>query len=89
MALHKRVRRDYGGKLSVSIKYQNLHFFKEGMILLCQSILEMRRIRLNSLYNRFKCSSEPWKEIFDRRFWSNFFVLSKTVRALHPRKEKS
>ena len=27
-----------------SIKYQNLHSFKEGLILLCQSILETRRI---------------------------------------------
>ena len=41
---HKLVRRNYSGKLSVSIKYQNLHFFKEGMIHLCQSILETRRI---------------------------------------------
>ena len=44
MALHKLARRNYGGKLSVSIKYQNLHSFKEGMILVCQSILETRRI---------------------------------------------
>ena len=28
----------------MSIKYENLHSFKEGMILLCQSILETRRI---------------------------------------------
>ena len=41
---HKLVRRNYSGKLSVSIKYQNLHFFKEGMIHFCQSILETRRI---------------------------------------------
>ena len=26
------------------IKYQDLHSFKEGLILLCQSILEMRRV---------------------------------------------
>ena len=44
MALRKLVRRNYGGKLPVSIKYQNLHFFKERLILLCQSILETRRI---------------------------------------------
>ena len=44
MALHKLVRRSYGGKLRVSNKYQNLHSFKEGVILLCQSILEMRRV---------------------------------------------
>ena len=44
MALRKLEMRNYGGKLPVSIKYQNLHSFKEGLILLCQSILETRRI---------------------------------------------
>ena len=44
MALCKLERKNYGGKLLVSIKYQNLHPFNEGLILLCQSILEMRRI---------------------------------------------
>ena len=44
MVLCKVVRRNYGGKLLVSIKYQNLHSFKERVILLCQSILKMRRI---------------------------------------------
>ena len=44
MALPKLVRRNYGGKLPVSIEYQNFHSFKEGFILLCQSILETRRI---------------------------------------------
>ena len=44
MVLRKLVRRNYGGKLPVSIKYQNLHTFKEGLILLCQGILETRRI---------------------------------------------
>ena len=44
MALHKLVRRNYGGKLPVSIKYQNLHSFKEGVILLCQSTVKTRRI---------------------------------------------
>ena len=44
MALRELERRNYGGKWPVSIKYQNLHSFKEGLILLCQSILEMRRI---------------------------------------------
>ena len=44
MALRKLERRNYGGKSPVSIKYQNLHSFKEGVILLCQSILETRRI---------------------------------------------
>ena len=44
MALHKLERRNYGRKLPVSIKYQNLHTFKEGLILLCQSVLKTRRI---------------------------------------------
>ena len=43
MVQHKHVRKNYGGKLLVSIKYQNLHY-KEGMIVLCQSMLETRRI---------------------------------------------
>ena len=44
MALHKLERRNYGRKLPVSIKYQDLHTFKEGLILSCQNILETRRI---------------------------------------------
>ena len=43
MALHKFDRRNYGGKLLVGIKSQNLHSFREGLILLRQSILETRR----------------------------------------------
>ena len=44
MALHKLEKRNYGRKWPVSIKYQNLHSFKEQLILLCQRILETRRI---------------------------------------------
>ena len=44
MVLHTLERRNYGVKRPVNIKYQNLHSFKEGLILLCQSILETRRI---------------------------------------------
>ena len=44
MALHKLKRRNYGRKWLVSFKYQNLHSFKEWLILLCQSILETRKI---------------------------------------------
>ena len=44
MVLGKLEMRNYAGKWSVSIKYQNLHSFKEGLILICQSILETRRI---------------------------------------------
>ena len=44
MVLRKLESRNYGGKWLVSIKYQNLHSFKEGLNLLCQGILETRRI---------------------------------------------
>ena len=49
MALSKLERRNYGKKWPVSIKYlnikyQNIHSFKEGFILKCQSIVEMKRI---------------------------------------------
>ena len=44
MALRKLERRNYGEKSPVSIKYQKLHSLKEGVILLCQSTLETRRI---------------------------------------------
>ena len=47
MVLHKLERINYGGKWLVSIKYQNLHSFKEGLILLCQSILETRITHLH------------------------------------------
>ena len=43
MALRKLERRNYSGMWLASIKYQNLHSFKVGLILLCQSILETRR----------------------------------------------
>ena len=44
MALYKLVRSNYGGKSPVSMKYQNVHSFKERMILLCQGILETKTI---------------------------------------------
>ena len=44
MALHQLVRSNYGWKSLVSIKYENLHSFKEVVIILCQSIPETRRI---------------------------------------------
>ena len=40
MAPRTPVRRNYSENLSASIKCHNLHSFKEGMILLCQSILK-------------------------------------------------
>ena len=36
MALRKLERRNYGEKWPVSIKYQNLHSFKEGLILMSE-----------------------------------------------------
>ena len=44
MALHILTGRSYGGKLPVSIKCHDIHSFKEGVILLCQSILETKQI---------------------------------------------
>ena len=44
MVPQRLVMRNYAGKLPVRIKYQNLLSFKEGMIHLCQSILETRQM---------------------------------------------
>ena len=38
------LRRNYGGMSPVSIKCHNNHSFKEGWILLCQNILEIRQM---------------------------------------------
>ena len=79
MALRKLERRNYGRKWPVSIKYQNLHSFKEGLILLCQNILETRRIThlhgcdhfkisLMSQVPCFKADDKRYPKIFSR--WS-------------------
>ena len=44
MAVGILARKNYGRKWPVSIKCHNLHCFKDGVILWCQSILETRRI---------------------------------------------
>ena len=44
MVKDKLERINYGRKWLVSNKHQNLHFLKEGLILLCQSILGKGRI---------------------------------------------
>ena len=44
MTLHKLVMSNYDEKSPVSMKYENLHSFKEGVILQRQSVLETRRI---------------------------------------------
>ena len=77
MALCKLERRNYGGKWPVSIKYQDLHTFKEGLILLCQSILETRRIthlhgsahftislKYSPMSEGSACIAEPNLEVF-------------------------
>ena len=46
MTLRTLVRINYGGKLPISIKCHNLHSFKEGVIVLCQSIIGARGISL-------------------------------------------
>ena len=73
MALRKLVRRNYGGKSLVSIKYQNLRSFKEGMILLFQSILESRTIPLKTrhLFNSSNIYLKP------EHFLKSKFTLSK------------
>ena len=43
MVQGKLERINSGRKWPVSVKYQNLHSFKDGLIFLCQSILETRR----------------------------------------------
>ena len=58
MALHKLERRNYGRKSPVSIKYQNLHSFKERLI---QSEYPWNKKNntftwLSSLYNPFKAA---------------------------------
>ena len=66
MALHKLERRNYGRKSLVSIKYQNPHSFKEGLILLRQSILEKGRItHLNgSAHFAIPLSIKKFAEVF-------------------------
>ena len=57
MALHKLVRSNCGRKLLVSIKYQNLHSFKEEVILLSEYPWNETNITftwLSSLCNPFK-----------------------------------
>ena len=63
MALHKPVMKNYGEKSPVSIKYQNLHSFKEEMILLCQSILETRQISHLHGSALFTIPVKPFRQI--------------------------
>ena len=63
MSLHKLVRRNYGRKFPVSIKYQNLHSFKEGIIHLYLSLKQdeyqiyIAQLSLQSLKNGGSCQN--------------------------------
>ena len=74
MALHKLVMGNYGGKSPVSIKYENLHSFNEELILLCQSILETRRISNLHGSALFTIPLNEWKH-FCRQFTLTSFCL--------------
>ena len=43
MALRTLAKKNYGGKSPVSIKCHNLHSLEEGVIRLCQNIIETRQ----------------------------------------------
>ena len=58
MVLRKLVRSNYGRKSPVSMKYKNLLSFKEGVVLLCQSILETR------MFNPFIAASGKKRQFF-------------------------
>ena len=76
MALRKLERRNYGGKSPVSIKYQNLHTLKEGLILLCQSILETRRVtHLHGLAHLIIPLREDLKKIWKNTFYFKLKVF--------------
>ena len=72
MVLRTLVRSNYGGKSPVSIKYENVHSFKEGVILLWQSSLETRRISHlpGSTHFTIPLKNQPtraaWKKIFPK-----------------------
>ena len=73
MALGILARRNYGRKSPVSIKCHNLHCFKDGVILLCQSILETRRILHSTELALFTIPLKTFKIIFNEMavflFW--------------------
>ena len=76
MALRKFKRRNYGGKQPVIMKYQNTYSFKEGLILLCQSILETRRITY--LHGSVHCTIPLTTVIWERNqvhLGENSFVI--------------
>ena len=74
MALLKLVWNNYSRKLLVSIKYENIHSFKEGGILLYQSILETRISHLPGSAH-FTIPLKVSRDIFDRMPPSIFPVI--------------
>ena len=74
IVLRKLERINYGRRWPVSIKYQNLHSFKEGLILLCQSILEMRRITHlhGSAHFTIPLNLAKWLSVRLRTMWLGF-----------------
>ena len=84
MVLRKLKMRNYGGKSPVTIKYQNLHILKEGLILLCQSILETRRITHLHGPAHFTI---PLIYFYGISFCSYLTFLWKTIRTTTPRME--
>ena len=46
MALRKLVKSNYGRKSPVSVKYENLHYFKEGVILFVRVSLKQEEYHI-------------------------------------------
>ena len=87
MALRKLERRNYGRKSPVSIKYQNLHSFKEGLILLCQSILETRRLTHlhGSVHFTIQCVWNSKSKKWPKRKSINFTMWFEKKKCQFPR----
>ena len=60
MALHELARRNYSGKSPVSIKYQNLHSFKEYDVRVSLKRDEYHIYMVSSIYNPFKYNLQLW-----------------------------
>ena len=80
MALRKLESKNYGGKWPAIIRYQNLHSFNKGLILLCQSILETRRIThlhgsAHFTIPLIKLQAEACNSI-KKRDWYRFFPVN-------------
>ena len=83
MALRKLGRRNYGGKSPVSIKYQNLHTFKEELILLCQTILETRRITHSNSSAHFTIPSKEISINCNFHYVATLRMISQILKSVH------